>query len=145
MAQKKSSPRYVFSSVWPWYTCETQHTCSVLYWGQISLVCCRDSRWVLRYLHWSGNLSWGVDVHLVEQWLQEVFILHTQIYPNFELFINKRSQHRLKGLCETHCEFLDLSGERRVESHVLKQGGSEPHTQAGFLTLAVFLQKQRGG
>ncbi|KAG7220955.1 hypothetical protein INR49_010204 [Caranx melampygus] len=35
--------------------------------------------------------------------------------------------------------------ERGVESHVLKQGGPEPYTQAGFLTLAVFLEKQRGG
>lgn len=27
------------------------------------------------YLHRSGNFSWGIDVHLVEQWLQEVFVL----------------------------------------------------------------------
>lgn len=96
------------------------------------------------YLHGSGNFSWGIDVHLVEQWLQEVFVLE-RADGKFNNSLNEAaSTHckRLTGGHKTHGQLLDLSSEGRMKSHMLKQGRPESYAEAGLLALAVFLQKE---
>ncbi len=71
-------------------------------------------------------------MHLVEQWLQEVLVLQDTDRRGVNLPIQDVATNVSANECVrgrgTHCEFLDLSGEGRMESHMLKQGGSEPHT-----------------
>lgn len=103
---------------------------------------CRRDTFVVRHLHGCGDLSWGVDVHLVEQRLQEVFVLQDTHRQEATVSTQEADSTAAVGKrCErdTHCEFLDLSSQRRMKSDMLEQGRSEAHAKAGLLPLAVFL------
>ena len=71
-------------------------------------------------------------MHLVEQWLQEVFVLQDIDRGEANTFTQEAASCVTANKClrgrETHCEFLDLSSKRRMKSHMLKKGGPEAHT-----------------
>lgn len=86
-------------------------------------------------------------MHLMEQRLQEVLILQTQTERK-PLFLYRKQISLTLNVnngqdTRTHCEFLNLSSKRRMESNVLEERGSKPHAKAGFLPLTVFLEGKK--
>lgn len=166
MAQKKSSPRYVFSSVWPWYTWVIQNTDLVSPWlltllfscliynvfqlfscAKLSLVrhisilnpCVNNRHYVnnceannqsiclmggvIPSLKWKPQLgdwhaSYGgaasgslcpTDTKKVEANISTLNVDSIAFVKEITMIFTM-----------THCEFLDLSSKRRMESYMLK-------------------------